>query len=251
MILAALLFAQLCLLGTGAVAPWRLAGGTDSARRLAALVALPLALLALLLALFHLALAPDAAIAWGIVWPPRTIAARLLGVTVLAGAAVAVLVAIGGSRFEPAAWRTAGVLSGLVAAGSAFGGELLRLGGGPYAGTAALLVAVAARLAVTLAAGESATGLPRYLAPVAGLLLPVAHLAAPAALRVSLGLVLPTLGASALLLLAAPFVPLRFRRSAALAGVALAALYFAEAAAVSATFESRQFSPESAIAPAP
>jgi hypothetical protein len=243
-ILTALLIAQFALLGTAAVVPWRLATGSERARRIAAFACVPLLLLSLLLALYHLVLRPDAAIAWGLVWPPRTVAARWILVTAFAGAAGALLTALGGTRFEPAAWRTAAVLAGLLAAGAAFGGELLRLGAGPYAGPSSLAVAVVARFAVSLAAGESLTGTPRWLAPFAGLLLPIAHFTGPAPLRLALAPDLPTLLAASALFLAAPLLPVRFARASALLAVALAALFYARAALVSATWENRQFFPE-------
>jgi hypothetical protein len=50
MILAALLFAQFALLGIAAIAPWRLATGSERSRRVAAFACVPLLLLSLLLA---------------------------------------------------------------------------------------------------------------------------------------------------------------------------------------------------------
>jgi hypothetical protein len=243
--IAAILFAQLFLLGANAVLPWRLATGEDAARRLWSLVCLPLLLLSLVLALAHLSLAPDGALFWGLSWPPRTTAARIVLVIVGAGAGGALLTAIGGRKFEPAAWRTAAILGGLVAAGAAFGGELLRFGGGPTGGLVTLLAATAGRFAVTLAAGECVAGPPRWLTPIAALLLPLGYLASPPELRAGFGADILTLAAAVLLLLVARFVPADWRRAVAIAGIALAALHFARAAEISATFEQRQFTPES------
>lgn len=250
MTIAAIVLAQLFLLGANAVLPWRLATADDAARRLWSLVCLPLLLLSLLLALLHLALAPDAALAWGLSWPPRAIAARIVLLVAIAGGCGAILTAVGGRQFEPAAWRTAAVLGGLVAAGAAFGGELLRFGGGPTGGLGALLAAAAGRFALTLAAGECVAGPPRWLTPLAALLLPLGYLTSPPELRLGLGVDALTLAAAALLLLAARFVPADWRRAVACAGIVLAALHFARAAEISATFEPRQFAPESAE-PAP
>jgi hypothetical protein len=239
MIVATLVAAQLFLLGALAVAPFRLARAGEPARQAWALFCVPLLLLSALLALLHLRIAPDAALRWGISWPPLALPARLLLVVLVAGALATALVAAGWRKLEPAAWRFAGALAVTLAAGAAFAGELLRIGTGESGTLPALLVAAAARLALTLAAGECVTGRVRFLAPIAAALLPVAYFLLPAPVALGLRADLLTLGAAVLLLSGAPLLPARWGRIAAALGVLLAALYFARAAAVSASYEDR------------
>lgn len=242
--IAGLLFLQFVLLGVQAVAPWRLAAGGEAPRRLWALVALPLLLLSGILALLHLRLTPDAALTWGLAWPPRALPAKLLLVLIVAGAGATLVVALGWKQLEPVGFRIAAGLNLLLAAGAAFAGELLRTGQGPASGFTLLTLAAAGRLALTLAAGESVTGSPRWLAPIGALLLPLSLFAAPAALRPHLMRDGLTLLAASLLLLAARFLPPSLRRPAALAGVALGALFLARSAELSAMLETRPTVPD-------
>jgi hypothetical protein len=236
-----LVAAQLFLLGANAVQPFRLAAAGDPdgdrRRRLWSLLVVPLLLASLLLALLHLALETDSALAWGISWPPHSKAARLVLVAASAAAAAALLTAFGGRRFEPAAWRFAGALGGALAAVAALAGEMLRIGGAPAGGLGVLLVGALVRFALALAAGECATGRVRWLAPAAAIALPLGALALPAPLRSALRPDLLTLGAAVALLAAARFLPGRFPRPTAAAGVLLAALYLAQSARVSSMFE--------------
>ena len=232
-----LVAAQLFLLGANAIAPFRLATGEERDRRLWSLLVVPLLLASFLLALLHLNLAPDAALAWGISWPPRAKAARLLLVAAAAAGAGALLTALGARRFEPAAWRFAGALGVALAAIAALAGEMLRVGGAPAGGLTGLLLGGVSRFALTLAAGETATGRVRWLGLAAALALPLGTLSAPEAIRSALRPDLLTLGAAALLLAASRFLPAAFQRPAAACGVLLGALYFAQSARLTAMFE--------------
>jgi len=233
--------AELFLLGVNAVQPFRLATGAEKERRIWSLVVLPLLLAALLLALLHLSLTPDAALAWGIAWPPHTKVARLLLVAGAAGGAGALLTALGGSKFEPAAWRFAGALGVALAAVASLAGEMLRVGGAPAGGLAALLLGALGRFALALAAGECATGRVRWLAIAAAIALPLGTIAGPAIVRSALRPDLLTLAAAVALLAAARFLPGAFPRAAAACGVLLAALYLAQAARLSAILELQGF----------
>ena len=235
--IAALLFAQFLILGANVVAPWRLARAPGEMRRAFQLAIVPALLLSAILALLHLHLRPDAALAWGLTWPPRGLPIRLLLVLLAAGALSALLLALGGRHLEPLGWRFAAGLALLAAAGAAFAGELLRVGGGPSGGALALAIAALARLATTLAAGECATGRPRWLTFLAGVALPVALVASPVALREALDRDLWTVVASAARLLLARFLPPSLARLAGIVGVALAALYFSRAADLSEMLE--------------
>jgi len=233
----ALVAAQLFLLGTNAVQPFRLAAAEDRERRLWTLLVLPLLLGSLVLAIFHLDVATDAALAWGIAWPPRSRMARLLLVAGAAAGLGALLTALGGRKFEPAAWRFAGGLGLALAAVAALAGELLRVGGAPAGGIVAIALGAAGRFALTLAAGECATGRVRWLAPLAALALPLGALAAPLMLRNALRPDLLTLGAAVVLLAVARFLPGALSRPAAAGGVLLAALYLSQSARITAMLE--------------
>lgn len=245
--IAVLLFTQLLILGANVVGSWRLAAAPAEARRPFQLAIVPALLFSAILALLHLQLKPDAALAWGLVWPPREIVARALLVLCSAAALSALLLALGGRDLEPLGWRLAAGLALLLAAGACVAGELLRIGHGPSGGIAAIAAAAAARLATMLAAGECATGRPRWLTFVAGLALPTAVAAAPVALRESLGGDLWTIAAAAMLFLLARFLPPSLARPAGLAGAALAALYFTRAAELSEMLERRAPIPDIAL----
>ena len=239
---------QLLVLGLHVVVPWRLAKlpgdlaaslpaalpgdlqgdltpGTVDCKRLWALVATPLLLAAAVAALFTLDARVDAAIAWGLSWPPRSIPALAVGFTAVAVALADLVLLAGFRKLEPAGWRVAAGLALLLLAAASCAGELLRLGRGPAAGLAAILVAALCRVTLALAAGEAGSGPVRWLTPLAGTALPFTLLGFSAPLRATLGADLLTLGAATLLLVAARFLPPSLRRPAALAGVLLAALF--------------------------
>lgn len=230
---------QWVVLGLHVLVPWRLARlaatpvpspsapmpGAADRRQLWALVATPLLLAAALAALFTVGARLDAALAWRLAWPPRSLPALAL---VVAGASVGLadLVLLAGFRkLEPAGWRIAAGLAGALLVVASVAGELLRLGRGPAAGLAGLGIAAICRIPLALAAGEACSGPARGFATLAGAALPFTLLAFSPSVRASLGPDLLTLGAATLLLLAARFLPLSLRRPAALAGVFLAALF--------------------------
>ncbi|MEO8196073.1 MAG: hypothetical protein ABI689_05080 [Thermoanaerobaculia bacterium] len=223
---------QWVILGLHVLVPWRLArlappaaAGTPDRRQLWAMVATPLLLAAALIGLFTIGARLDAALAWGLVWPPRSVAALSL---VFAGIAVGfadLLLFFGFRRLEPAGWRIAAGLGGFLLVAASVAGELLRLGRGPMTGLVGLAVTALCRVPLALAAGEASSGPVRGFAALAGVALPFSLLAFAAPLRAMLGADLLTLGAAVLLLLAARLLPPSLRRPAALIGVLLAALF--------------------------
>lgn len=243
---------QLLVLGLHVVVPWHLAKpdddpsgslpgdlsrGVGDSKRIWALVATPLLLAAALAALFTVGARIDAALTWGLSWPPATIPALAVGFSAVAVALCDLLLLAGHRRLEPAGWRIAAGLALLLLAAASVAGELLRLGRGPAAGLAGLLVAALSRLPLALAAGEAAAGPVRWLTPLAGVALPFSLLGFSTPVRATLGADLATLAAATFLLLAARFVPLSLRRPAALAGVLLAALFLDRTADLSAAIE--------------
>ncbi len=255
---------QFVVLGLHVLIPWRLAGlgaaasgtlaGTipdaqqgDPApsaspvavdrKRLWALVATPLLLASAVAALFTVGARLDAAIAWGLSWPPRSIPALAIAFTAAAVFLCDLLLLAGFRKLEPIGWRVAAGLALALLAAACFGGELLRLGRGPAAGLAGILVAALCRLPLALAAGEAAAGPVRWLTTLAGFALPFSLLGFAAPVRATLGADLLTLGAATLLLLAARFLPLSLRRPAALAGVLLAALFLDRTGDLSAAID--------------
>ncbi|MEO7795832.1 MAG: hypothetical protein ABIV06_13770 [Thermoanaerobaculia bacterium] len=268
------LFLQLVVLGLHVLVPWRLAraaraalhaipanptlpampapgsGGPDSAdsRRIWALVATPLLLAAALAALYTIGLRLDAALAWGIRWPPASIPAfaiLLSGLTVGLGD---LLLFAGYRKLEPAGWRVCSLLGAILLLAASLAGELLRLGRGPGATIAAILAAALCRVPLALAAGEASSGPVRWLAPLAGAALPCSLFAFSTALRATLGADLLTLGAASFLLLAARLLPLSLRRPAALAGVLLAAFFLDRTSDLQAAFEPRATIPDILLA---
>lgn len=253
---------QLLILGLHVVVPWRVAGlpqGTAAAgatgaaqvaatalarRRLWALVATPLLLVAAIAGLFTLGDRIDAAIAWGLTWPPVSLPAIALAFAAAAVALTDLLLLAGFRKLEPAGWRIAAGLGTTLLLAASFAGELLRLGRGPAAGLAGLLVAAACRAPLALAAGEAASGPVRGFATLAGAALPLTLLGFSAPLRATLGADLLTLGAATVLLLAARFLPLSLRRPAALAGVLLAALFLDRSSDLSAAIEPNSTIPD-------
>jgi hypothetical protein len=242
---------QWVVLGLHVVVPWQLARtaaealrspaapetGKADPRWLWAMAATPLLLGAALAGLFSVGTRIDAALAWGIRWPPTSVPAIAI---LLSGLAVGVgdlLLLAGHRRLEPAAWRVAAILAALLLVAASVGGELLRLGRGPAAGLGAILGAALCRVPLALAAGEAAAGRVRWLAPLAGAVLPCTLLAFSAPMRAGLGPDVLTLGAASLLLLAAPFLPLALRRPAAFAGILLAALFLDRTGDLQASYE--------------
>jgi hypothetical protein len=239
---------QLLVLGLHVVLPWRFAGlaveppnglpaGAADRKRLWALVATPLLLAAGVAALLTVDARLDAALAWGLSWPPRSIPALAVIFTGIAVALSDLLLVASFRKLEPAGWRVAAGLALMLLAASSFAGELLRLGRGPAVGLAGLLLAAFCRLPLALAAGEAASGAVRWFAPLAGVALPFSLLGFAAPVRATLGADLLTLGAATVLLVAARFLPLSLRRAAVFAGVLLAALFLDRTGDLSSALE--------------
>ncbi len=226
------------ILGLHALAPWACARpGADRRIQIWRQGALPALLSAALLAALSLADRIDAALAWGLTWPPARLPASVLLIAAAAVLLLDLVVLAGGPRFEPAAWWVAGSLGLLLLGAACVAGELLRVGRGPAGALGALALGAGARAALALAAAEATLGRPRWLAPLAGLALPAAAACYPPALRAALTPHLPTLLAASLLLLAARFLPATLRRPTVFAALLLAALYLATAGARSEMLE--------------
>lgn len=223
---------QWVILGLHVLLPWRLArlappaaAETPDRRQLWALIAAPLLLAAALAGLFTLGARLDAALAWGLVWPPRSVVALSLAFAGVAVGLADLLLFFGFRRLEAVGWRIAAGLGGFLLLAASVAGELLRLGRGPMTGLAGLAIAALCRVPLALAAGEASSGPVRGFATLAGVVLPFSLVGFAAPVRALLGEDLLTLGAAVLLLLAARFLPPALRRPAALAGVLLAALF--------------------------
>jgi len=233
---AALLWIPLLAWGAHAWVPWE-AAREARWRTPWRSTALPLALAAALALLARFAAQPDLALAEAIAPPfaPRG-SVLLLLVAFAAAVAADLLVAAGGERLAPSGWRLA-ALAGLLALGAwAIAAERLRTAFLPVAGPLAAVAGPLATAALALATAQAITG-PRRATAVAGLLLPLHLLPLPGrllALAMESGTLL-TLGAASALLLAAPWVPVRLRRPAALAGSLLAALFLALAERLAAS----------------
>jgi hypothetical protein len=236
LLLTALVLAlNLAVFGAHAVLPFRLATAEPERRRWWAFAAPAVLFGALVATGAEIARRPDDAIAWGLTdpWTGST-PARLIAVVVAALVLGDLVVAVGWRRLEPAGWRLVGALGGLAVLAHALGSELLRIGWGPVPVASAVLVAAAVlRVPLALAAGELVAGAPRLWTPLAGAALVAATRLWPAELRAALAADRVTLGAAAVVLVAARFVPRRQRRAAGVAGLALAVLFLARAAEVS------------------
>jgi len=228
--------ANLLVFGAHALAPLRLAAADEPARRRWAVAALPLLLGSALLTLFAIGSRPDDAIAWGLVHPidgsAPAKAIALVGAALLLADGV---LFVSWRRFEPSAWRALAALGFLALGAQALGAELLRIGYGPWSGTAAVFLCAALRAPLALAAAETAAGSPRLWSLVAGPALVLLALFWPASLRMALARDLATLAAAALLLAGARFAPPSLRRLAAAAGLVLALLFLARSAQLSRT----------------
>ena len=234
---------QLFVLGLHVVAPWRLAradAAPDTAehrKRLWALLAAPLLLAAAFAGLYTLGEHVDAALAWGLAWPPASLPALFLSFTAAALGLTDLIVLAGFRKLEPMGWRVAALLGTALLLAASFAGELLRVGRGPAAGLAALGLAALCRVPLALAAGEAASGPVRGFAFLAGAALPLSLFGFSAPVRSALDTDLLTLGAASLLLLTARFLPSSLRRPAVVAGILLAALFLDRTGDLSAGFE--------------
>jgi hypothetical protein len=231
-------------------------GGSPAAyRRRWALAALPVLVVGLVAGLAYMRARPDAAIAVGLLPVTANLPGRLIALFLPAVLLVDLLLLVARDRLEDAGWAIAAAFGLLLAAAGALAGELLRLGEGPGGPRPALLGATACRLLLALAAGELLAPsrpllgrssrrssrpifrpeFPSILAPIAGLALPVYVLLLPSELQQAMipERVWLTLGAAALLLVAAPWAPARLRRATLAAGVLLACLALGRAADLS------------------
>ena len=237
---AALIAANLAVLGAHAVLPWLAAGTRPAWRRPWALAAAPLLLAGAVATLSHVGAAPDAAVAQGLTIQSGGPLVRMLAIAGLALLAADLLIAFAWPRLEPAAWRVVGSLGVLLLPLAALAAERLRIGEGPPVGAAALAIGLLVRLALALATTELLTG-PRLAAPAAGLTLPLLWPALAPAIRATLAAegTLVTLGVAALALLLARWAPRRLRRLSLGVGLLLAVLFLARAAAVPAELPQR------------
>ncbi|MEO8274636.1 MAG: hypothetical protein ABI639_00340 [Thermoanaerobaculia bacterium] len=236
---------QLVVLGLHVVVPWRLGATSeppadakeDPRKRLWALLAAPLLLAAALAGLFALGQNLDAAIAWGFVWPPASVPAFVILLASLALLLTDFTLLVGFRKLEPLGFRVASGLAIVLLCAASVGGELLRVGRGPAAGLASILLAATGRAALALAAGEAAAGAVSGFALLAGIALPLSVLGFPEAIRAALQPDFLTLGAAALLLLLARFVPPSLRRPAVFAALVLAAIFLDRTRDLSGAFE--------------
>lgn len=237
-----------CLLAMGAhvVVPKRLASCELSRRRLWALTALPLLLLAVVTFLVWLRDHPDSLVALGWGTDPFTTHTGQAAILLTAMLVLAdLLVWLGYRRIEPRAWRLLSLfaLPALMAASAMT--EILRVGQGPRTTLGALALALAGRVAVALAAGEAltprsrrpASPRPRWTLP-AGALLLLYPLTLPPETRMLLasGGDLVSLAAGALLLVAARWLPPRLRRPTILAATLVTAAFLARTTELAETF---------------
>jgi hypothetical protein len=247
---AAVLVLNLVVWGAHALLPWRLARSEGRGPRLWPALALPAVGLSFAGTAAVLRFDPDPAVAWGLTgFADGAPAARVLAVLALAATLADCVLLVGGPRVEPRGWWLAGALGVAALAGATLGSELLRIGWGPVPRPVALYAAAALRLPLALAAAELAAGAPRLWTPVSGPGLLAAWLLWPLALRRALGADLLTLLAAAALLVAARFVPARWRRAAGIAGLLLAVLFLTRAGAVSAILGDRDQLPVELLQP--
>jgi hypothetical protein len=244
-----LLWLGLATLGAHVTVPWRLAGAPAELRRRWQLMALPALWTGLLAFFAGLLLHPDRAVAGGLAtFPGGNAFSRLLSGLFLAAAALDLLLLVAGHRFgdarrSAAGWRLAGAAAVPLLIAYCLAAEVVRVGEGPLGEPLLVWPAVLARGALALSAGELwLPGRPPWgshfrplWSPVAALALPVYFLALPPPVRfglVELGLPV-TLTAAGLLLVAARWLPARYRKAALAAGLLLAAIVLSQAAALS------------------
>lgn len=244
--LSGLLLAFLLLAwGAQALTPWRLAAAEPERRRWWAYSLLPLLVVSALAALHFARTHPDAAVYQGLypLWLSRL--GRILSVLFPALAVADLVAMIGWRRMEEAGWRiNAGFgLVFLLAASAA--GELMRAGEGPESGPFALAFLIALRTLLSLGVAEAlAPGRPVF-APVAGAALLFYYLLLPAAVAAVLwrggqGI---TLGAAALLLLTARWLPQGLRRIALIGAAVLIGLLMARAGDLSQALSGPSLAP--------
>lgn len=217
--------------GAQAVLPWRLPGVEAGRRRPWAYALLPLLAVSALAAI-HLAQShPDAAVFQGLypLWHSRL--GRVLAILSLALALADLVAMAGWRRLEDAGWRiNAGFgLAFLLAASLA--GELMRAGEGPQSAPLALAALAVVRTLLALGVAEALSpGRPAF-ALLAGAALPLYGLLLPSEIAGTLwrGGQGMTLGAAALLLLGARWLPPSLRRMALAGAALLAGLFIAQA----------------------
>ena len=231
LLLAGLLLAW----GAQAVLPWRLAGLDAERRRAGALALLPLFLTGALAAFLYVVRHPDPAVVQGLFPLAASRSGRALAVLFVALTAADLLLFLTWRRLEAAGWRIAAGLGLVFLLAASWAAELTRIGEGPQGTVVPFLALVALRALAALGAAEAlAPGRP-LLAAAAGPGLLLYGLLLPAPLAHSLGAHRQwiTLGAAALLLLGARWLPINLRRPALLGATLLAGLYLGQAARLS------------------
>jgi hypothetical protein len=217
------------------VVPWRLAGLEPDRRRPWALGLLPLLASGALAAFAYAGRHPDAAVEQALYPLRASLTGILLAVLLAALALVDLVAAQGWRRFEPAAWRLAAGFGLALLLAASWAGELMRIGEGPESALLPMAVLTVLRLLLALAAAETlAPGQPVF-APFAGAALPLYVLLLPAQLARALwgSPAAFTLGAAAVLFLAARWLPASLRRWALGAATLLAGLLLAQTALLS------------------
>jgi hypothetical protein len=224
--------------GAQAVLPWRLAGMTEidaERRRAGALALLPLFLTGALAALFHVLRHPDAAVVQRLFPLAASGSGRTLTVLFCAVLVSDLLLFLTWRRLEAAGWRIVAGFGLAFLLAATWAAELTRVGEGPESGLLPFLALVALRTLAALGAAEAlAPGRP-LLAAAAGPGLLLYGLLLPARLSYALGAhgQWLTLGAAALLLLGARWLPANLRRPALLGATLLAGLCLGQAARLS------------------
>lgn len=236
--LAGLILAWVLLAwGAQAAVPWRLPGTPPRIKRLWALAGPMLLATGALVTALHVRAHPDAAIEQRLYPLTASLPGRALAVLLPALLIASLVTTAGWRRMEDAGWRIAAGFGLAFLAAASWGWELLRVGEGPSGRLGPFVITVVCRLLISLAAGEAAAPGRPLLAVLGGLALPVYWLLLPAELAQALqrGGHLLTLGAAALLFLAARWLPAALRRPALGAATLLAGLFLAQAAGISQT----------------
>ena len=221
--------------GAQAVVPWRLPRIEPGRRRPWTVALLPLLVTGAIAILIYTQAHPDAAVVHDLYPLAASRTGRLLAVLLPALALVDLVAIVGGSRFEPAAWRIVAGFGLIFLLAASWAGELLRIGEGPEGTLIPLVILTGLRLLLSLAAAETlAPGRPR-LAPFAGAGLALYDLLLPAQLARALwrSPAAFTLGAAVVLFLAARWLPASLRRVALGAATLLAGLFLAQVAQLS------------------